>query len=282
MSEPYIDAHVHFWDPARLPYPWLAVAPNLAGAHLPEDYAQATAADPAEGYVFVEADCARDCAMDELAWVESLARRDSQLVAIVPHVTIDRGRASEQALDALASHLLVRGVRHLVQDEPDPHHAARPEFIAGVRAAGRRGLGFELCCRPAQWAAAAALARACPETTIVLDHVGKPAIGGDIAPWQRAIDRLAACPNVVGKLSGLVTEADHGTWQVADLRPYFTHLYAAFGPDRLLFGSDWPVVTLAASPVRWREAVRVLTAELTAPERTALFCGTARRVYRLP
>lgn len=282
MNEPYIDTHVHFWDPARLPYPWLNAVTSLATAFLPEDYARATAADPAECYVFVEADCARDRSGDELAWVESLARADARLAAIVPHVTLDQGRATIRALDGLGSHPLVRGIRHLVQDDPDPRACARPEWIAGVREAGRRGLSFDLCCRAHQLDSAIALARACPETTIILDHAGKPAIGhGGLSSWQRAIDELAACANVVSKVSGLVTEADHATWQTADLQPYFEHLYGAFGADRLLFGSDWPVVTLAASAVRWRETALALTSKLGAAERAAFFRGTARRVYRL-
>lgn len=282
MNEPYIDTHVHFWDPARLPYPWLHAVTSLATPFLPEDYARATAADPAERYVFVEADCARDRVGDELAWVESLARADARLAAIIPHVTIDRGPASRRALDDLASHPLVRGIRHLVQDDPDPLACARPEWIAGVREAGRRGLSFDLCCRAHQLDAAVALARACPQTTIILDHAGKPAIGREgLSSWQRAVDQLAACPNVFSKVSGLVIEADHARWETGDLRPYFDHLYGAFGADRLLFGSDWPVVTLAASAVRWREVARALTVKLSTAERTALFCGTARRVYRL-
>jgi L-fuconolactonase len=141
---------------------------------------------------------------------------------------------------------------------------------------------YDLVITPGQLPAAAAAAAEVPGLVFVLDHLGKPPIEtGVVAPWASDLGRLAALPNTVAKLSGLVTEADWSRWQPSDLRPYVESALSAFGPDRLMFGSDWPVCTLAASYDAVLAAAIDLTAELTSAERDAMFTGTATRVYRL-
>jgi len=158
----------------------------------------------------------------------------------------------------------------------------RPAFVRGVRRVGEQGLTFDLCVKHPQLSACIALVRACPGTTFVLDHAGKPDIRrGLLEPWRAQIAELASLPNVVCKLSGLVTEADPATWTTATLRPYVDHLLSCFGAGRLLFGSDWPVVNLAANYRRWLETTLELLEPLSAGERADVLSENARRIYRL-
>lgn len=278
----FVDAHVHFWDGARLPYPWLAGVPAIAAAHTPAELAAAAAPRAPEAIVFVESAVAPGRALDEVRWIEAFAEAGAPVGAIVAQVAVDRGAATEAALAALDGQARVRGVRHNLQDEREPDYALRPAFVAGVRQVGARGWTFDLCVRHGQLPMGAALARACPQTTFVLDHAGKPDIRhGARDPWRADTAALAALPNVVCKLSGLVTEAEPAAWTPAALRPYVDHLLSCFGPARLLFGSDWPVVNLAADYRRWLEAALELLRPLSAGERAAVMSGNARRIYRL-
>jgi L-fuconolactonase len=174
------------------------------------------------------------------------------------------------------------GLRHQVQSEPDPDWLTRPDVLRGLAAVAQAGLVYDLVITPGQLAAAARAAAAVPDLTFVLDHLGKPPIASARTdPWAADLRRLAALPNTVAKLSGLVTEADWHRWQVADLRPYAEVALDAFGPARLMFGSDWPVCTLAASYPDVLAAARDLTAGLTPAEREAVFAGTATAIYGL-
>lgn len=227
--------------------------------------------------------------LEEVRWVEELAAQRPgvaipavTIAAIVAQVAVDRGAETDAALAALVGHPRVRGVRHIIEKHPEPDYCVRPAFVAGVKRVGERGWTFDLCVRPAQLPACVALVRACPGTTFVLDHAGKPDIrGGGLDPWRAQITELARLPNVVCKLSGLVTEADPATWTAAMLRPYVEHLLSCFGPGRLLFGSDWPVVNLAAGYRRWLETALEFLQPLPAGERAAVLSDNARRIYRL-
>ena len=173
-------------------------------------------------------------------------------------------------------------LRHQVQNEPDPNWLTRPDVLHGLAAVARVGLVYDLVITVGQLAAAARAAAAVPDLTFVLDHLGKPLIAsGRIELWAADLRRLAARPNTVAKLSGLVTEADWHRWKVADLRPYADVALDAFGPARLMFGSDWPVCTLAAGYPDVLAAARDLTAGLSPAEREAVFAGTATSVYGL-
>jgi L-fuconolactonase len=174
------------------------------------------------------------------------------------------------------------GVRHQVQSEPDPGWLARADVLRGLAAVADAGLIYDLVITAGQLGAAARAAAAVPGLRFVLDHLGKPPVAsGRTEPWAQDMRRLAALPNTVGKLSGLVTEADWHGWKVADLRPYADTALEAFGPARMMFGSDWPVCTLAAGYGDVIGAARDLTAQLSAAERDAVFSGTATTVYGL-
>jgi L-fuconolactonase len=282
MDLSFIDTHVHCWDRAQIPYPWLDGFPAIAGRHTPVELrAEAGGRFPAR-ILFVQGDCDRAHALEEVRAAEALAAAEPGIAGIVAFAPMDRGAETIAALDRLRGRPLLRGVRHLIQGEADPDFCRRPAFIAGVRAAGARGLSFDICVKHPQLASAVDLARACPDTSFILDHAGKPDIRGRLLdPWRADLAALARLPHVVCKLSGLVTEADPEAWTVEDLRPYFEHLLACFGPTRLLFGSDWPVVKLAASYPRWLDAALTLLQPLAPAERDAVLSANARRVYRL-
>jgi L-fuconolactonase len=237
------DAHVHFWDPARLHYDWLDGA--LRRPFLPSDYDGG-----ADALVFVQADCRDDEGLAEVAWAESLGAV-SAIVAFAP---------LERSLD-LPVRPLVKGIRRLLQGEPD---ALFDAVAPGVRRCGELGLVFDACVTRDQLPRLVELARDCPGTTIVLDHLGKPRAPD---PWREDLARLAELPNVRCKLSGL--EAELGPeWTLRQVRPFLEYALEVFGPERCLYGSDWP---LTSQPARWLAAVKAL-----AP---ASVLGNARAVY---
>jgi L-fuconolactonase len=173
---------------------------------------------------------------------------------------------------------LLVGVRHQAQDEPDPEWLLRPEVVRGIEAVGGAGLVYDVLVRPPQATAALQLMRKLPEVSFVLDHAGKPDIaGGAWEPWATWIRSLAALPNVTVKLSGLVTEAAPD-WKPDDILPYARHVLDSFGADRVMYGSDWPVCTLAASYV---QVLTLAREAVPTGDRDAVFGGTARRVYGL-
>jgi L-fuconolactonase len=174
------------------------------------------------------------------------------------------------------------GIRSLVQDEPDPGWLLRPAVLAGLREVARRDLVYDLLIRPHQLDAALGVVTQVPEGRYVVDHLAKPAIAaGAWEPWASGLTALAGRGDVVAKLSGLVTEADWATWSTSDLRPRVDHAMAAFGPGRLMFGSDWPVCTLAAPYGRVVAATEELVGDLSSAERAAVMGGTAAAVYGL-
>jgi len=282
MGPVFTDSHVHFWDPSLRRYPWLAAVPGIAGAHIPADLMREAADAPPSRIVFVQADCERGSAMDEVRWVESLARQAPQIAGVVAFAPMDAGPGTSSALEALVERPLVRGVRHLIQGEPDPGFCLTPAFVEGVRRCGELGLSFDVCVRHPQMSAVVELARLCPETPLVLDHAGKPDLRSNVLdPWRRHIGELAECPNVSCKVSGLVTEAGTAALDPERFVPTISHLLETFGTSRLLFGSDWPVVKLASPYPTWLQMARVLLAHLSAADQAAVFSGNAARVYRL-
>ena len=174
------------------------------------------------------------------------------------------------------------GIRHQVQDESDPDWLLRPDVERGIAAVGRAGLVYDLLVRSRELPAASALARRLPDVRFVVDHLAKPPIAqGRRQPWASLLAELGPLQNVAAKLSGLVTEADWTGWTISDLQPYVDVALEVFGPDRILFGSDWPVCLLAAPYALVLEAARSLTDRLSPTERAAIFGRTAEAIYGL-
>ncbi|MFG2225769.1 amidohydrolase family protein [Streptomyces sp. NPDC048644] len=270
-----IDAHHHLWNLGRRPQPWMDgpwADPIRRDFTLP-DLAPQLAAHGIEGTVLVQS----SSSYEETAELLAVAAGEGPVRGVVGWADLTDPALGEVPA-ALGPGLV--GIRHQVQDEPDPDWLTRPDVLRGLRTLAAAGLVYDLLVTPRELPAALAAARAVPELSFVLDHAGKPPVArGARLPWADHLTAIARLPNVSCKLSGLVTEADWTTWRPEPLLPYARHVLDAFGPGRVLFGSDWPVCTLAA---RYDDVVALAesaTGHLTAAERAAVFGGTAARVY---
>lgn len=286
-----IDAHHHLWDLKRRKQPWLD-GPELAAIHrtfTTADYTSEAAGAGFDRSILVQVLADADETRDFLALA---AGPDAAVGAVEPAVGVAgvvgwADLTAPDVADELAAlragpggDLLV-GIRHLVQGEADPRWLCRPDVRRGLQAIGEAGLCYDLLTVPHQLPAAIETVRALPRMTFVLDHLSKPPIAsGELESWASGLRELAAEPNVFCKLSGMVTEADR-TWTVGSLRPYAEVVLEAFGPARVMFGSDWPVCLLAATYAQVAEAAGELVRELSPTEQAEIFGGTAVRAYRL-
>lgn len=270
-----VDTHVHFWDPGALRYPWLDGFASLRRPFLPRDYAADVAA-----MVVVEANCAPDECAAEVDLVDRLAATDPRITGIVAYV--DMTERTDEVLDRLSSNPRVVGVRHNIQGTPRGF-CLDARFVRGVERVGARGYPFDLCATADQLRDVAALVERCPNTQFVLDHCGKPAIRhGAFDEWPRDVEGIARFGNVSCKLSGLLSEARVDQRNAAALHPYVEHVLACFGPARLMYGSDWPVLTIAGGLDLWLSVVRTLTAHWSPGDQRRLFAENAVELYRLP
>jgi L-fuconolactonase len=277
-----VDAHVHFWNPALRRYDWLDGLPVLNRAFLPEDFAVASAGAHVAKMIFVECGCKTSQSLAEVDWVSHLAKTDTRVRGIVANARLEKGLGVRDEIAALAARPLVKGVRRLLEGERDAGFCLRPEFISGVKLLAEFGFTFDLCVRHEQLRAVTELVRRVPEVQFILDHLGKPPVReGKIRPWAGELKALGTLPNISCKLSGLTTEADWQGWQPAQLQPHFEVAREAFGFDRLLFGGDWPVCTLATEYPRWVDTVAAATADANEADRKKLFQSNAERIYRI-
>ena len=276
-----VDSHVHFWEPRTLHYPWLSDLPALRRSFLPPDYSAAVGEVPVEKTVLVECNCLAAEAEREVELFGRLAETDCRIAGIVAFVDLTDVNARADALDRLTTHGRVKGVRQNIQGQP-PGFALQRAFVSGVQTVARRGLTFDLCVTHDQLAEAIALVEQCPDARFVLDHCGKPAIRERVEePWRRDVASLAAHDNVWCKLSGLLTEADVTRWHEDDIRPYAEHVVEQFGMRRVLYGSDWPVLTLAGEYASWFDFTARFTEAWSEDERRRFYYDNAVQVYRL-
>jgi len=283
MNPPAIvDSHVHWWNPGHLRYAWLDELPALNRALLPADFAAASADANVSKIIFIESGCDPAQNRAEVDWASSLAKDEPRLSAIVAHAALEKGESVRGELKSLASRPLVKGIRRNLQGERNADFFLRPDFVTGVKLLADWDFTFDLCIRNDQLAAATELVRRVPQVNFVLDHFGKPDVRGKkTEPWAKDLKTLASLPNVVCKISGLTTEADWGHWQPADLEFYFKQTLACFGFDRILFGGDWPVATLATSYERWLETVRAFFSSAAEAHQVKLFQTNAERIYHV-
>ncbi|MFD4547788.1 amidohydrolase family protein [Streptomyces sp. NPDC058466] len=277
-----VDAHHHVWDLSVRDQDWIT-GPELQRLRRNftlADLAPQARAAGVDRTVLVQTITVAEETPEFLA----LAARSELVAGVVGWTDLTRPDVAEELarLRESPGGRYLKGIRHQVQGEPDPEWLLRPEVRRGLAAVADAGLVYDLLVLPHQLPASAKAAAAHPELTFVLDHLGKPPIAsGAREPWASHVRTLAALPNTVCKLSGMVTEADPATWTTGTLRPYADTVLDAFGPDRLMFGSDWPVCTLAATYGQVMDATHELTATLDAGERASVFSGTATRVYGL-
>ena len=282
MNTSLVDAHVHLWNPRRFRYAWLDAWPALNRAFLPADFTEASATADVNKLIFVESGCDPAQSLAEVDWISDLAKAEPRLQGVVAHAPLEKGEAVRPDLEKLAHRSLVKGVRRNLQGEPDLAFCLRPELIAGIRLLADFGFSFDLCLRHEQLRHVAELTRRVPQVTFVVDHLGKPDVRGkQTGPWAADLQVLATRPNVVCKISGLVTEADWHRWHPDDLKFYFGRALECFGFDRVLFGGDWPVVTVAAGYERWLETVRSFLSGVSEVDQIKFFQTNAERIYRV-
>jgi L-fuconolactonase len=275
-----VDAHHHVWDLAVRDQPWTAELPALRRSFALADLRPHLDAHGITRTIVVQT----ITVADETPELLSLAAAEPVVAGVVGWVDLTAPDVPDRlaTLRALPGGDALVGVRHQVQEEPDPRWLCRPDVRRGLAAVAAAGLVYDVVITPDQLPATVDTVRALPELTFVLDHAGKPRIrAGELEPWRGRIADLGRCDNVTVKLSGLVTEAGLETWTVADLRPYAQALLESFGPSRMMFGSDWPVCLLAAQYDEVIMAAEQLTAQLSQSERDAVFGGTGSRIYGL-
>ena len=276
-----VDAHHHVWDLAVRDQPWIsdAMAP-LRRTFGIDDLAPAATAAGITATVVVQT--VPDVA--ETQELLDLAAATPLVAGVVGWVDLTGADVADQLdqLLAVPSGSWLSGIRSIVQAEPDPAWLTRPAVLDGLRAVASRDLTFDLLVRSDQLEAAAGAASGVPDGRFVLDHLAKPGIAARAwEPWATQLAELATCDNVVAKLSGLVTEASWSDWSVDHLRRYVDHALDLFGPERVLFGSDWPVCNLAAPYERVVATAEALIDGLTADDREAILGGNAVTAYRL-
>jgi L-fuconolactonase len=277
-----IDAHHHFWDPDRHHYPWMAGAPMdpVRRRFGPEDLRPVLDAAGIDGTVLVQtlSDPQETDEFLRLAHDNTIIRG---VVGWVDLVADDVGAQLDRILSEPPGRWLV-GIRHQVHDEADAAWLDRADVRRGLAAVGARGLAYDVLVRSRELPAATNAIEGLPSMRFVLDHIAKPRIAsGADDLWESRMARLARLPNVTVKLSGMVTEANWSSWTPADLRPFVSKVLDWFGPDRLMFGSDWPVCLLAGSYPSVLQALTESVGRLSPSEEDSLYGGTARQAYRL-
>ena len=279
---PIIDSHIHLLDQNRFGYAWADGAPALKRDWTVEDLQGAAKPYEIEGLVFVEVDVDMPQYLDEAEWVDGLAKSDKRVMGAVVCLPLEKGAAIEPEMARVAKLRTVRGVRRLIQNQPDPEYVLKPGFLEAMRLLPKYHLSFDVCIFHPQMLNTLKMIRGLPEVAFVLDHIGKPGIkAGLLDPWRAHLREMAAMPNVVCKLSGVTTEADHRNWTPDQLRPYIDHVIECFGPDRILYGGDWPVSELAGSYLQWLSTLDWATRGFSATDKRKLFRDNAVKAYRL-
>ena len=270
-----LDAHQHFWSYDAAQYPWIPPGSPLHRSWLPEDLAALQQPLGFEGSIAVQA----RQVVGESDWLLSLADQHANVKGVVGWVDLRSDRV-EADLARLAAHPKFVGVRHVVQEEPDADFMLGKDFQRGISKLQAHGLTYDILIYPKQLEAATRLAENFPLQPFVLDHSAKPPIkDGTLEPWKSQLRRLAKLPNVHCKVSGLLTEADHQQWQAAQFRPYLDTVFEAFGPARLMYGSDWPVCLFAGSYEQAFRLVDDYARGLTEAEHAGLFGDNCARFY---
>jgi L-fuconolactonase len=273
-----IDAHQHFWRYTAAEYGWInEQMAFLRSDFLPRDLKRLLDDNGFEGSIAVQA----RQSLEETRWLLELAEENNFIQGVVGWVDLCSSQLRGQ-LEELASHKKLIGVRHVVQDEPDDEFMLRLDFRRGIGQLEEFGLAYDLLLQPRHLPVAVQLVQEFPAQTFVLDHLAKPAIAdGTLEPWRRDIRELAKFPNVFCKLSGMVTEARWRQWKQDDFRAYLDVVLDAFGPSRLMIGSDWPVCTLSAD---YEHAIGValeFVQQLTETEREGILGENCARIYRI-
>jgi predicted TIM-barrel fold metal-dependent hydrolase len=289
-----IDTHQHLWDVKQFPYSWTPKHPALNRSFKLTDYYEATRDLTISKSVHVEADVDEDYMLGETLHVLSLARGDDNPIAGVVAAARPEYDDFGDYVDRIAGQRLLKGLRRILHTEPD-ELSTTTTFVENVKSLEDYGLTFDLCVLARQLPRAINLVKQCPNVNFILDHCGNPNLRSDAEEkeferWRERLQEISAFPNVVCKVSGIVVNTDLNArpsptspsrWNADTLRPAVEHVIACFGWDRVMFGSDWPVCTLAASFKEWAETLMLLTRDAGEENQRRLFYENAIRVYRL-
>jgi L-fuconolactonase len=272
-----IDAHHHLWKYSAAEYGWITPEmPAIRRDFLPADLEPLMHHFGIEGTVAVQA----RQSLEETAWLLDLSEKHPLIRGVVGWVPLTEGAGVKRSLEKFAGNKRLRGVRHVVQDEADPRYILRKDFNEGVSTLREFGLRYDILIFERHLPAAIEFVDRHPDQTFILDHIAKPRIKDKIiSPWDRNIRELAKRQNVYCKLSGMVTEADPRHWTPEGLQPYIDVVLGAFGPRRLMYGSDWPVMLLAGDYERWYRTVRLAIDKLSQAEQDRIMGGTAAEAY---
>jgi predicted TIM-barrel fold metal-dependent hydrolase len=276
-----IDTHQHLWDKDLFHYAWLESLPRLDRSFRLSDYQEATRSLEIEKTVFVECDADDEQVEDEALHILRLGDQpDSRIAGVVASGRPEKD-GFEGHLEKLRGQPKLKGIRRILHTHPDELGQGKT-FIENVRKLKEYGLSFDICVLARQLPIAINLVSKCPGVTFILDHCGVPQVNERVMhPWREHIQEIARLPNVQCKVSGLVAYADPANWNPDDLRPFVDHVLESFSWDRVMFGSDWPVCTLAASYGQWVEALLSLTQAAGETNQRKLFRDNAIRAYRL-
>jgi L-fuconolactonase len=282
------DTHQHLWDLDQFSYSWTSSRPALNRSFKLSDYYEATRDLTIAKSVHVEADVDEDFMIEEALHVITLARSDDNPIAGVVAAARPEYDDFREHIDRIAGQRLLKGVRRILHTEPD-RLPTTSTFVENVKSLEDYGLSFDICVLARQLPQAINLVKQCPNVNFILDHCGNPNLRSDAGEeeferWRERLQEIAGFPNVVCKISGIVVNTDltgPTRWSAERLRPTVEHVIACFGWDRVMFGSDWPVCTLAASFKQWVEALSLLTQDAAEENRRKLFYENATRVYRL-
>jgi len=273
-----IDSHHHFWKYSPKEYSWIGEGQGvLRRDFLPADLKKEIDASKVDGVVSVQA----RQSLEETRWLLDLAEKNEFIRGVVGWAPLISASV-EKDLENFAGQKKLKAIRHVLQDEKDDRYAVREDFQRGIGALKKFGLIYDILIYEKQLPASIELADKFPNQVFVLDHVAKPKIRQKLlSPWRERMKDLAKRENVYCKLSGMATEADHGGWESADLRPYVEVALEAFGPRRIMFGSDWPVCLLAVTYQKWASVVRAFISKLSESEQNRVMGGTAVEAYKL-
>jgi L-fuconolactonase len=280
---PIVDTHVHLWDLDRFHLAWLKPGEPLARNFLVDDYLKAAEGLGVTETVYMEVDVEPSQHVAEAEFILDLCRRHVGRLA----GAVIGGRPASDGfrayLDRFRDATPIKGLRQVLHGAgTPPGYCGDPAFVRGIRLLGERGLSFDLCMRAGELRDATTLVEACPGTNFILDHCGNPDVQAhEQTAWRADISRLTERPNVACKVSGIVASARPDAWTAEDLAPIVRHVLTAFGPDRVVFGGDWPVCTRTATLRRWVEALRQIVGDRSASENRRLFHDNALRIYRL-
>ncbi len=278
-----VDSHQHLWDLKQFRLPWTATSPSMARDYTMRDYLAATAGIPIEKSVYLEVDVEPSQQQAEADYIAALCRRGEGPLA----AAVISGRPAADNFRSYISpykaHPHVRGLRQVLHGESTPRgYCLQKSFLAGIQYLGELGLSFDICVRAGELPDAAKLIDGCPGTSFILDHCGNADLRvKDQTAWKRDIASVAGRTNVVVKVSGIIASATPGKWTLDLLAPIVNHTLDVFGPDRVMFGGDWPVCTLGASYKQWFDALRQIVANRPESEQRRLFHDNAIRHYRL-